>query len=192
MATASPALKSQSVVSLEGMVARDLDTPLGKMVAFGTPSGVCLVEFVDRRSLSSERDELERLRGEVQSKGKNKHLDQLAKELDGYFARKIKRFSVKLDTPGSPFEHKVWARLLTIPYGKTLSYGQLAQDMGAPGGSRAVGRANGRNRVAIVIPCHRVVNADGSLGGYGGKQWRKRWLLDLEAGREPTITESAD
>ena len=84
---------------------------------------------------------------------------------------------------GTPFQEEVWRALLTIPYGETWSYGELAQRVGRPGASRAVGTANGMNRIAILIPCHRVVNAAGRLGGYGGGVWRKRWLLDLERRR---------
>ena len=88
--------------------------------------------------------------------------------------------------PGSPFQVSVWKALLTIPYGTTWSYEQLAIAVGTPRGSRAVGHANGQNRLGIIIPCHRVVNKDGKLGGYGGGLWRKQFLLDLERGFLPT------
>ena len=87
--------------------------------------------------------------------------------------------------PGSEFQEAVWKALLTIPYGETWSYEQLAIAVGSPRGSRAVGLANGQNRIAIIIPCHRVVNKDGKLGGYGGGLWRKQFLLDLERGFLP-------
>jgi AraC family transcriptional regulator of adaptative response/methylated-DNA-[protein]-cysteine methyltransferase len=113
--------------------------------------------------------------------GKNDFLDRLQKELTGYFAGKIKKFTVPLIFPGTPFQMKVWKGLLDIPYGETRSYEDLAKTVGRPKGQRPVGRANGQNRIAIVIPCHRVVNKSGQLGGYGGGLWRKQFLLDLEA-----------
>jgi AraC family transcriptional regulator of adaptative response/methylated-DNA-[protein]-cysteine methyltransferase len=107
-------------------------------------------------------------------------LDQTARELAEYFAGSRTAFSVRLHAPGTPFEERVWAALLEIPYGETRSYEQIAVRVGSPHAVRAVGRANGMNRMAIVIPCHRVVNKSGELGGYGGGLWRKRRLLHLE------------
>ena len=85
-----------------------------------------------------------------------------------------------LEYPGTPFQRAVWQRLLRIPFGQTIAYERLARDVGRPGAQRAVGTANGQNRLGIVIPCHRVVNKNGQLGGYGGGLWRKQFLLDLE------------
>ena len=101
-------------------------------------------------------------------------------ELRRYFEGELRRFETPLDLRGTAFQQKVWAALLTIPYGETRSYGEQARIIGEPSAVRAVARATGDNRIAIVIPCHRVVGADGSLTGYGGGLWRKRWLLDLE------------
>ncbi len=114
--------------------------------------------------------------------GTNDHLENLKGQLDGYFARTLRDFRLPLLYPGSPFQTRVWEELLRIPYGETRSYEAIAQAVGAPGAQRAVGRANGQNRIAIVIPCHRVVNKGGKLGGYGGGLWRKQFLLDLERG----------
>src|SRR5688572_12776430 len=106
---------------------------------------------------------------------------RIGKELDAYFAGELREFTVPLETPGSPFQRAVWEELLRIPYGETRSYGEQARRLGQPLEMvRAVGRANGDNRIAIVIPCHRVIGADGKLTGYGGGLWRKRRLLDLE------------
>ena len=107
-------------------------------------------------------------------------LDSLRAELAEYFAGSRQRFELALDLAGSPFEMEVWRGLLEIPYGETRSYEALAEKVGRPGAQRAVGTANGHNRIAIVVPCHRVVNKDGRLGGYGGGLWRKHYLLDLE------------
>jgi O-6-methylguanine DNA methyltransferase len=115
--------------------------------------------------------------------GKHKHLDTLDKQLAEYFARKRRDFTLPLTYPGTDFQRAVWAGLLKIPYGKTWSYEQLAEYVGRPGAQRAVGTANGQNRIAIVIPCHRVINKGGKLGGYGGGLWRKQILLDLERGQ---------
>ena len=107
---------------------------------------------------------------------------ELRRELDEYFAGTRKAFDVPLVAPGTPFEERVWQALRAIPYGETRSYADIAREVGSPAAVRAVGRANGMNRIAVVIPCHRVVNKNGELGGYGGGLWRKRRLLHLEAG----------
>jgi AraC family transcriptional regulator, regulatory protein of adaptative response / methylated-DNA-[protein]-cysteine methyltransferase len=99
-----------------------------------------------------------------------------------YFAGERRAFSVPLHSPGTEFQVRVWTALRDIPYGRTTSYEALAATVGRPGAQRAVGKANGDNRIAIVIPCHRVVRKDGTLCGYGGGLWRKRRLLELERG----------
>jgi methylated-DNA-[protein]-cysteine S-methyltransferase len=101
-------------------------------------------------------------------------------QLDAYFAGERREFEVPLRMEGTDFQQSVWARLCEIPYGETISYGELARRVGSPKASRAVGLANGRNPVAIIVPCHRVIGADGSLTGYGGGLDRKVWLLDHE------------
>ncbi|MFI1564759.1 methylated-DNA--[protein]-cysteine S-methyltransferase [Streptomyces sp. NPDC020490] len=103
-------------------------------------------------------------------------------QLEAYFAGELKEFSLELRMNGTPFQRRVWDGLREIPYGETRSYGELAQALGAPGAARAVGLANGRNPVGIIVPCHRVVGANGSLTGYGGGLDRKRRLLDFERG----------
>ncbi|HEX9659767.1 MAG TPA: methylated-DNA--[protein]-cysteine S-methyltransferase, partial [Rhodothermales bacterium] len=109
-------------------------------------------------------------------------------ELGEYFNRARRTFSVELETPGTPFQQSVWMALREIPYGSTISYGELADRLGNPDAVRAVARANGDNRIAILIPCHRVVGKDGRLTGYGGGLWRKRRLIDLETGVLPLDT----
>jgi O-6-methylguanine DNA methyltransferase len=104
-----------------------------------------------------------------------------------YFNEKLKKFQVRIDVNGTLFEKNVWDQLLHIPYGETRSYGQIAKHLGKPGAQRAVGRANGANYLSIVIPCHRVIEANGNLRGYGGKLWRKKYLLELEAGLKPKL-----
>jgi methylated-DNA-[protein]-cysteine S-methyltransferase len=101
-------------------------------------------------------------------------------ELDAYFAGRLTAFAVPLAAAGTPFQQRVWAALRRVPFGTTISYGALARALGRPGAARAVGLANGRNPIAIIVPCHRVIGADGTLTGYGGGLERKRWLLAHE------------
>lgn len=158
-----------------------LPSPLGPLVAGASGDGVCLLEFTERRMLEKQFAEVKQRFSGAVLPGTNGHLDLLREELQRYFAGSLQTFSVPLRYPGSPFQEKVWRALLEIPYGKTRSYKDLAAAIGDPNAVRAVGHANGQNRIAIVIPCHRVVNADGGLGGYGGGLHRKRYLLDLES-----------
>jgi methylated-DNA-[protein]-cysteine S-methyltransferase len=104
----------------------------------------------------------------------------VAQQLDAYFAGELSSFDLEMDLIGTAFQRSVWAQLLEIPYGETISYGELAYRVGNPNASRAVGLANGRNPIAIIVPCHRVIGADGSLTGYGGGLERKTWLLEHE------------
>jgi AraC family transcriptional regulator of adaptative response/methylated-DNA-[protein]-cysteine methyltransferase len=157
-----------------------LQSPLGPLVAGATARGVCLLEFTDRRMLETQFATVKKQFSAPLVPGTNQHLQKLEKELAGYFAGKVREFSVPLVYPGSPFQQRVWRELLRIPYGETRSYEALAIAVGSAKAQRAVGHANGQNRIAIVIPCHRVVNKDGRLGGYGGGLRRKQFLLDLE------------
>ncbi|MDO8632750.1 MAG: methylated-DNA--[protein]-cysteine S-methyltransferase [Phycisphaerales bacterium] len=157
-----------------------IETPVGPLVAGATDEGVCLIEFADRRALQKQIATLRRRVGGAIVPGSNAYLDQLATELAEYFGGRRAEFSVKLVAPGSDFQRRVWDKLREIPFGATWSYEGLAREIGRPGAQRAVGRANGDNRIAILIPCHRVVRNDGTLCGYGGGLWRKQFLLDLE------------
>jgi AraC family transcriptional regulator of adaptative response/methylated-DNA-[protein]-cysteine methyltransferase len=160
-----------------------IETPLGPMVAGATDAGLCLLEFTDRRMLEAQLRRLQALLKQPMLPGDHPHLAQTREELARYFDGKLKAFTVPLVFRGTTFEERVWRELCRIPYGKTESYAGLATRVESPGGQRAVGRANGMNRIAIIIPCHRVVNSDGKLGGYGGGLWRKHWLLGLEGAR---------
>ncbi len=159
-----------------------LETPLGKMLACATGEGVCLLEFIDRRAFVTELNDLKRLLRATLEPGTNTHLQALEKQLDEYFKHERKKFDLPLVTPGTEFQNTVWKKLLDIPYGETRSYKQQSIAVGNLGAIRAVGTANGANRISIVIPCHRVIGEDGSLTGYGGGLKRKRWLLDFESG----------
>jgi AraC family transcriptional regulator, regulatory protein of adaptative response / methylated-DNA-[protein]-cysteine methyltransferase len=159
-----------------------VESPFGPLLAAATSEGICLLEFTDRRRLDHQFARLRKYFRCSIVPGENEHMTQLKSELAEYFAGARKKFSVKLFYPGTPFEEKIWNVLLTIPYGKTVSYEDIAIIIKSPGASRAVGRANGFNRISIVIPCHRVINKNGELGGYGGGLWRKKMLLELEKG----------
>jgi len=159
---------------------RRLATPLGPMLAMVEEAGVVLLGFLDRPALTAELEELKTRHGYAAAPGEHAHLDQLERELAEYFEGRRPRFEVPLAARGRPFERAVWQRLLDIPFGETMSYGKLAREVGKPGGARIAGWACGRNRIAIVIPCHRVVAANGALTGYGGGKARKAFLLGLE------------
>ena len=159
-----------------------LDTPLGKMVSCATDKGLCMLEFIDRRALVTELKDLKRLLRASIEPGSNKHLKAVEKQLNEYFEGKRKKFDIPLVTPGTDFQQKVWQKLLDIPYGETRSYKQQSIAVGNLGAIRAVGTANGANRISIIVPCHRVIGEDGNLTGYGGGLKRKRWLLDFESG----------
>ena len=155
-------------------------TPLGPMLAAATDRGLALLEFVDRRMLETQLKRMSHALGTSIVPGPNAILEQTERELNEYFAGTRKVFEVPLLMEGTDFQESVWRELLTIPYGTTRSYGQQARGVGRDSAVRAVARANGDNRMAIIIPCHRVIGSDGKLTGYGGGLWRKKWLLDHE------------
>lgn len=161
------------------LVARWLDTPIGPMLAVADAAGVHLLEFADRTALPGELARLQARHGPAPF-GDHPVLDDLARQLARYFADARAGFDLPLAQRGTPFTAAVWDALRRVPPGETRSYGALAHALGCPGGARAVARANGANQIAVVVPCHRVVGADGTLVGYGGKLWRKRWLLEHE------------
>ncbi len=168
----------------EPVIAATWESPVGTLVAAAVDAGVCRVELGDHARHEKQAPQLRRwFQGPVIA-GEHAHLDTLFRELAEYFTGTRETFTVPLVVRGSPFEMRVWQALQAIPYGTTCSYADVARAVGSPLAVRAVGSANGRNRLAIVIPCHRVVNANGKLGGYGGGLWRKVRLLEVEAGRE--------
>ncbi|SFT79560.1 AraC family transcriptional regulator, regulatory protein of adaptative response / methylated-DNA-[protein]-cysteine methyltransferase [Kosakonia arachidis] len=155
-------------------------TPIGPMFVCATGRGVCLLEFVDRRMLETEFRDLQRLLKARIITGENAHTRQAEKEISEYFAGQRRQFSLALDLPGTDFQRHVWQGLQAVPYGETTYYQALAEQIDRPGALRAVAAANGANRVAIVIPCHRVIGKDGSMTGYGGGIARKAWLIAHE------------
>ena len=157
-----------------------IESPLGPLVAGATPEGACLLEFSDRRMLEAQFDTLRQRFHCAIVPGENEHLVQLERELSEYFQGNLQTFTTPLVYPGTPFQERVWNALRRIPYGETRSYEDLGRTISLKSGWRAVGHANGQNRIAIVIPCHRVIRKGGHLGGYGGGLWRKEWLLAHE------------
>jgi len=162
------------------LVTMRIKSPLGPLVAAATAEGICLLEFSDRRMLETQLGILRKHFRVPLVPGTNEPLRHLERELEAYFAGALRDFTAPLVFPGTSFQRSVWEELLRIPYGETRSYEALARTLGLPGGQRPVGRANGQNRISIVIPCHRVIRKDGHLGGYGGGLRRKQFLLDLE------------
>jgi len=151
------------------------------MVAGAVPEGLALLEFADRPMLEAQLQIVgRRLRARLEP-GRTRLHDRIQSELDAYFAgTEPAGFSIPVARPGTPFQERVWDALLTIPAGETVSYAQIAAQIGQPSAVRAVARANGMNRLALVVPCHRVIASDGRLAGYGGGTWRKAALLVRE------------
>ncbi len=162
------------------MFAERLDTPLGAMLAVVDDEGLRLLEFADRRALENELSTLrQRLKTNVVP-GEHRHLDAIRSQLARYFSGENLKFEISLAPIGTDFQLRTWEILRSIPVAETRSYSWMAERLGIPNARRAVGRANGTNMLSIIIPCHRVIRADGTLCGYGGGLWRKKWLLDHE------------
>ena len=160
-----------------------IPTALGPMVAAADQRALLLLEYVDRRMLETQLKTLRRRLGCSFVPGSSRVLDRTAREIGEYLAGKRRRFEVPMATPGTEFQQAVWKRLEAIPFGATITYAGLARDIGRGAAVRAVGRAVGDNRIAILVPCHRVVGSSGDLTGYGGGLWRKRRLLEIAGGQ---------
>ena len=178
--TASPtSLPAQHVTLPHEPVHAIVPSPVGSLLLVAEAGALCRLSMLDDAPPADDT---------ALGRRDDRALAEVRTQLDEYFAGRRGTFDVPLALEGTPFQQRVWAALCEIPYGHTLSYGELAARVGTPGGSRAVGRANGRNPVWIIVPCHRVIAADGTIGGYGGGPERKRTLLDLEqatASRRP-------
>jgi len=167
--------RNQSLVNITR-----LSTPLGQMYAGASEQGLCLLEFIDRKMIDEQIAQLQKQLKARFVTGINPHLKALETQLAEYFAGKRQKFDIPLDVRGSEFQQKAWQALQQIPYGETRSYQQQAVAIGNEKAVRAIASANAKNRIAIVIPCHRVIAKDGGLAGFGGGVWRKKYLLDLE------------
>lgn len=157
-----------------------LDTRLGPMLAISDEEALYLLEFVDRRGLEREVEQLRTRTKSAILPGQTVPIRSIENELQLYFEGKLNEFKTAIHLLGSPFQQRVWEELRKIPPGQTRSYADIAAAIGKPTAYRAVARANGANTIAIVIPCHRVINANGELGGYGGGLTRKKWLITHE------------
>jgi AraC family transcriptional regulator, regulatory protein of adaptative response / methylated-DNA-[protein]-cysteine methyltransferase len=178
---------------LQGLIyAGQIATPIGNMIVAATENGVCLLEF--ESEIMYEQNVVilkKRLKGNV-VQGENDHIRQAKQELEEYFAGIRQKFDVSLDPTGTDFQLRVWNSLLQIPCGTTITYTEQTRSLGDLKAIRAVASANGKNKIAIIIPCHRVIGSNGKLTGYAGGMERKRWLLDLERNyskshSEPTL-----
>ena len=160
--------------------AKRITTPIGPMLACADENGICMLEFTDRRMLEFELKQIcNYLKAQI-IYSESKYFPKLEAQLSDYFNGNLKKFELTLNTPGTEFQKLVWQKLCEIPYGETRSYKQQSILLNNPLAIRAVARANGFNRISIIIPCHRVIGEDGSLTGYGGGLPRKKWLLDFE------------
>ena len=157
-----------------------IDTKLGPMLAISDDHGLYLLEFVDRRGLEREVERLRVKKKAAIIPGINDPIKEITLELHSYFEGKLKQFQTKFHLSGTIFQKNVWEELMRIPYGKTRSYMEQSEAIGRNMAYRAVANANGANQLAIIIPCHRVINNNGDLGGYGGGIIRKKWLLNHE------------
>jgi methylated-DNA-[protein]-cysteine S-methyltransferase len=141
-------------------------SPIGAVEIVGTQDKIVALNFVDKARSTDKELPLT--------------LKECVRQIDEYFNAKCKAFSVELSIQGTDFQNTVWRQLLNVPYGKTVSYGDIAAAIGKPTACRAVGAANGKNPISIIVPCHRIIGSNGSLTGYGGGMWRKEWLLKHE------------
>lgn len=139
-----------------------------------------LIEFADQEHIELQISRISKAFKVTLLEGENPHFDTLRQQLKEYFKGECKEFNIPLDLVGTDFQKKVWKSLIEIPYGSTISYGEQAKLIGKPKAVRAVANANAKNKVSIILPCHRVIGADGKLTGYGGGLWRKEKLLELE------------
>lgn len=157
-----------------------IDTPLGQMIAVATDQGICMLEFADYKLIALELRQLSQQFKAPLIEGDHPLFHTLRLQLEEYFNGTRKAFDIPLDLVGTPFQKSVWRSLLLIPYATTTTYGKQAARIGKLSSVRAVANANGKNKISLLLPCHRVIGADGSLTGYGGGLWRKEKLLALE------------
>ncbi|WP_312193980.1 methylated-DNA--[protein]-cysteine S-methyltransferase [Empedobacter sp.] len=158
---------------------KKIQTPLGEMLAIKSEKGICMLEFFDGKSTEKQLKEIENL-GEIFEKDDD-ILNRLENELNDYFKGNLKEFTIPLDLIGTDFQKKVWNELIKIPFGETRSYKEQSIAVGDLLAIRAVANANAKNKIAIVVPCHRVIGSDGTLTGYAGGKKRKKFLLELES-----------
>lgn len=157
------------------MIKAKLTTPLGGMIAIADDTHLHLLEFDDRKNIDGQLKKIDNTQT-----GRNKIIELIESELNDYFSGTLKKFETPLKIYGSDFQQSVINTLINVPYGETRAYKNQADALNKPTAVRAVANANGRNQIAIVIPCHRIIGSDGSLTGYAGGLERKKWLLEHE------------
>jgi AraC family transcriptional regulator of adaptative response/methylated-DNA-[protein]-cysteine methyltransferase len=157
-----------------------IETELGILVAAATDRGICMVEFADYKWLDLELRQLATLFNAQLVWSHNPFFKMLGEQLAEYFKGERRNFDIPLELAGTEFQKQVWLSLLQIPYGCTITYAEQAKLLGRPSAVRAVANANGKNKISIILPCHRVIGSNGKLTGYGGGIWRKKRLLDIE------------
>jgi O-6-methylguanine DNA methyltransferase len=165
---------------------RIIKTPIGEMLAVEYDCRLCFLEFVDG-SFKKHLAPLEKYYDTNAVEKETPILNKLTNQLNAYFNGKLRDFELPLTLTGTEFQKSVWSKLSEIPYGKTVNYAWIAGKIGSPKACRAVGQANGSNPISIIIPCHRVIGKSGQLVGYGGKMWRKKWLLEHEGALQPSV-----
>lgn len=158
----------------------EIETQIGPMIAISDNDGLYLLEFIGRKGLEREVERLKLNTKGVIVPGITDPIRSITLELKSYFAGALTEFKTPLHIMGSPFQKLVWEELMRIPYGQTRTYAAQAAAIEKPTAYRAVANANGANQIAVVIPCHRIINSNGNLGGYGGGVTRKQWLIDHE------------
>ena len=157
-----------------------IHTPIGEMLACSTDKGICLLEFKERKDLNKQLKSITSYFKREIIPGNNKDLLKLQGQLNLYFDKRLESFNLSIEMAGTEFQRSVWNVLLEMPFGTTKSYMDLTKILGDPNAIRAVANANAANKIAIIIPCHRIIGSDGSLTGYAGSIWRKKHLLNLE------------
>lgn len=162
------------------LLAQYIHSPLGELLSIFSEKGLCLLQFTDLKTLDKDIQHIEKQKGLITSFKKNTKADFLQQEIEQYFDRKQTQFATSLDLIGSDFQQKVWNILKNIPYGHTISYKKQSQLYGDEKSVRAIASANGKNKISILIPCHRVIGNNGKLVGYAGGLYRKKVLLEIE------------
>lgn len=172
---------TSKIMNQKNIFATHLKTPLGTMIALAHDAGLCLLQFTDKPHLETEIQSIFNTLQATTQDGQNSVLELLQKELTAYFTGTLQTFSVPLAPIGTPFQTMVWQVLLKVPYAHTKSYLEQASLLNNPRAYRAIGLANSKNHIAIVIPCHRIIAHNGKLSGYASGTDRKKWLLEHES-----------
>jgi len=163
---------------------KKIESPVGTLNVAATKDGICWIDFADKSTADKRLESFAKKLNAPITQNNNLHINELETQLKEYFEGKRKEFTIPLVIEGTPFQKEVWTALQAIPYGATHSYKEQSIAIGMPKAVRAVANANGKNPISIVIPCHRVIGSNGTLTGYGGGLWRKKFLLELEAGKQ--------